>query len=122
MRSGRSRLTIPQAQDDSATNQGRRPQTGRAYWIYILHCDDRLYAGVATDPRRRLKEHVSRGSKAAKFMRLVKSIRMAYARQIGDKGLALRVEYRIKQLSRQRKLRILQDKPRTKNLLRQLGL
>jgi len=92
------------------------------YWLYILQCDNRFYTGIATDPKRRCAEHLSRGPKAARFTRSAKSIEMKYARKIGEKGLALRVEYRIKRLSHAQKEQITLERPTTRVLLRTVGL
>jgi len=92
------------------------------YWLYLLPCDNRFYTGIATDPKRRCAEHLSRGPKAARFTRSAKSIEMKYARKIGEKGLALRVEYRIKRLSHAQKEQITLERPTTRVLLRTVGL
>lgn len=95
---------------------------GAPYWLYILQCDNRYYTGIATDPKRRCAEHISRGPKAAKFTRSAKSFEMKYARKIGEKGLALRVEYRIKRLSHAQKDLIALERPTKRSLLRIVGL
>jgi putative endonuclease len=70
--------------------------------LYIVRCSDgSLYTGIATNVRRRLAQH-EQGS-GAKYLRgrapLVKQLSV----RVGDHGAALRLEYRIKQLSRAQK-------------------
>jgi putative endonuclease len=91
------------------------------WWIYILSCDGKLYTGISRDPRRRLKEHRSGGRRGARFTRSAASVELKYAVCIGDKSAALRAEYRIKKLTRSKKMIILQDLPDRESLFRYLG-
>ena len=72
--------------------------------VYIIRCDQRsLYTGISTDVARRVGEHLSGGKKAAKYTRTCSSIALVYEAFIGSRGLAARIEYRIKRLSREKK-------------------
>lgn len=62
-----------------------------------------MYAGVATNVRRRYQEHVSGSRKAAKFLRANPPKKLVFKRRIGTRSLALKVEYRFKQLPKRRK-------------------
>jgi putative endonuclease len=62
-----------------------------------------LYAGIATNVRRRYQEHVTGGPKAAKFLRANPPSELVFKRRIGTRSLALKVEYRFKQLPKRRK-------------------
>jgi putative endonuclease len=62
-----------------------------------------LYAGITTDVRRRYAEHVSGSPKAARFLRANPPGELAFKRRIGSRSLALKVEYRFKQLSKRDK-------------------
>ena len=62
-----------------------------------------LYAGIATDVARRYQQHVTGGPKAAKFLRANPPRELAFERRIGSRSLALKVEYRFKQLSKRDK-------------------
>ena len=65
--------------------------------VYLLRCrGGALYTGIATDVARRLREH--RQGRGAKYLRGKGPLRLVFKHVIGSKGLALRVEYRIKQL------------------------
>ena len=62
-----------------------------------------LYAGIATDVRRRYQEHATGGPKAARFLRANPPRELVLKRRIGSRSLALKVEYRFKQLPKQDK-------------------
>lgn len=62
-----------------------------------------LYTGIATDVSRRLAEHREAKGKGAKFLRGKGPLRLVFKKEIGGKGLALRVERYIKKLSKARK-------------------
>ncbi len=72
--------------------------------VYILRCDDRfLYTGISTDVHRRVGEHAARNNRAAKYTRSFSCIEKVYEVSIGSRGMAARIEYQIKKLSRQKK-------------------
>ena len=59
-----------------------------------------LYTGIATDVRRRYREHAKGGPKSAKFLRAHPPRELVFARRLGSRSLALKVEYWFKQLSK----------------------
>jgi predicted GIY-YIG superfamily endonuclease len=74
-----------------------------ATWhVYIVRCaDGTLYTGVAKDPAARVARHnVGRG---AKYTRSRLPVRLVYREPAADRGVALRREHEIKQLSRRAK-------------------
>lgn len=74
------------------------------WFVYIVRCGDgTLYTGTATDVRRRIAEHARHAGRGAKYLRGRGPLRLVFARAIGGRGLALRVESRIKKLSKARK-------------------
>ncbi len=71
--------------------------------LYIVLCsDDTYYTGIAVDVCKRMIEHAS-GSRGAKYLRGRGPIKLVYSEIVGDRATALRLEYRIKQLSRAQK-------------------
>lgn len=71
--------------------------------VYLVRCkDDSLYAGVALDVDRRLEEH-REGKRGAKYLRGRAPLELVLKRELGDRSLALKVELRIKKLSRKAK-------------------
>src|SRR5882672_1093711 len=89
----------------------RKPAPGSltARWsVYVVRCrDGALYTGIATDVRRRIAEHVQAGGKGAKSLRGRGPLRLVLQRVIGPRGLALRVESRVKKLPKARKEKLI---------------
>ena len=74
------------------------------YSVYLVSCrDGSLYTGIATDVQRRLAEHES-GRRGAKYLRGKAPLTLVFEKPIGDRGLAQRVESRIKRLPRSEKV------------------
>jgi putative endonuclease len=71
-----------------------------AQWsVYIVRCSDgALYTGVATDVRRRIAEHAQNNGRGAKYLRGKGPLQLVFARALGSRDLALRVESQIKKL------------------------
>jgi putative endonuclease len=92
-------------EDDAPANSPAAPWS-----VYVLRrSDGALYTGIATDVTRRLAEHeagVGRGSKA---LRGRGPLTLVFAREVGGRGLATRIEGRIKRLSKERKERWIHD-------------
>lgn len=74
------------------------------YYTYIVRCeDDSLYTGITTDLNRRIEEHKSQGEKCAKYTRTHKVIKLERAWTCENRILASKLEYHIKQLTKQQK-------------------
>lgn len=74
-----------------------------SYSLYILRCaDGSLYTGIALDVARRLEEHRN-GVRGAKYLRGRTPVELVFERPAGDRAAALRLEYRVKRLSRTEK-------------------
>jgi len=70
--------------------------------LYILKCrDGTLYTGVTTDVERRLAEH--RQGKGARYLKGRAPLVLMLQKNVGGRRLALRVENRVKRLSRPQK-------------------
>ena len=77
--------------------------------VYLVCCkDDSLYAGVALDVDRRLGEH-REGKRGAKYLRGRAPLELVLKRELGDRSLALKVELRIKKLSRKAKKTLIEN-------------
>ena len=76
------------------------------YWyVYIIRCSDgTLYTGVAKDFAARLTAHVE--GRGARYTRGRGPFELCAKRRCSDKSTALRLEYAVKQLSRDDKLRL----------------
>ena len=79
-----------------------------ACWhLYIVRTTDHsLYAGISTDVQRRFREHLAQGRKTARYLLAHKPQELAFSLAIGDRALALKVEYHFKRLSKGEKERI----------------
>ncbi len=80
---------------------GRRPSS-LSYSLYVLRCGDgSLYAGIAGNVAARLAQHAE--GKGARYTRGRGPLSLIAKARVGARGLALRVEYAFKQLSRAEK-------------------
>ena len=81
-------------------------------YIYIVRCDDdSLYTGIATDIKKRIKNHVSgKGPSHAKYMRSRCPVEIAALWETDEYKVAAKLEYAIKKLDRRHKL-FLTEKP-----------
>jgi putative endonuclease len=83
------------------------------YYVYIVTCRDRtLYIGITTDVKKRVDEH-NKGM-GAKYTRSRVPVFLSYSKKIGEKGGALKEEYRLKQLSRPQKLALIKEAKKKK--------
>lgn len=78
--------------------------TTTTWHVYIVRCrTGTLYTGIATNVRRRIGEHGQRAGKGAKYLRGKGPLTLVLDRAVGTHSLALRVECRIKKLTKARK-------------------
>ena len=80
-------------------------------WLYILECKNgSYYTGYTTDLERRWREHLS-GSPKCKYTRSFPPKRIAASWQFEDDELStvLKLEHRIKKLSKKRKLELIKS-------------
>jgi putative endonuclease len=78
------------------------------YYTYILKCGDgSLYCGYTNDVDKRVAAH--NAGKAAKYTRSRLPITLAYQAAFETKTEAMKTEYAIKQLSREEKLRLIEN-------------
>lgn len=82
------------------------------WYLYILRTiTGALYTGITTDVSRRLNQHQT--GKGAKALRGKGELTLVFHCLAGDRSSALKLEYRIKQLSKSQKERLVQDQPQT---------
>lgn len=80
----------------------------RLFYTYILVCaDDTLYTGWTRDIEQRLDTHNS--GAGAKYTRTRLPVKLLSSWQFDTKSEAMRMEYRIKKLSREKKLLLAKD-------------
>ncbi len=80
------------------------------YWVYILHCENNTYyTGYTTDIKKRYQSHINGNSKC-KYTRSFKPLCIAQCWKINsDKSFAMKIEAKIKKLSRSDKEKIIAD-------------
>lgn len=81
-----------------------RPIPEKPYYVYILRCaDGSLYTGIATDVQRRFKEHQGKDGRGAKYTRAHRAVSIAATWKAENRAAALRLEHKIKQLTKAQK-------------------
>ena len=79
-----------------------------AWYVYILKCaDGSLYAGVARDLQRRLRQHNGELVGGSRYTRGRRPVELLWSDTEPDRSSAQRREASIKKLSREEKLRML---------------
>lgn len=75
--------------------------------IYIIRCGDRsLYTGISNNVAKRFAVHQSGKPPAAKYTRTRHPLKLVFTAEIGTKSAASRAEYRVKQLHKKTKERL----------------
>ena len=88
-----------------------------AYSLYIVRCaDGSLYTGIAVDVDRRFDEHVA-GARGSRYLRGKGPLEIVFSARAGDRAAASRLEYRVKRLSRARKLALVHGRLRLADLV-----
>ncbi|MDD5722632.1 MAG: GIY-YIG nuclease family protein [Syntrophales bacterium] len=80
-----------------------------SWYVYMIRCKSgALYTGITTDVDRRFAEHQGSGFKAARYLRGRGPLQLVLTMHAGARGAALRLEHRIKCLSKARKETLVQ--------------
>ncbi len=109
--------------DPKASLERRAKRVAPAWHVYIVRTrDGSLYTGVTTDVARRLAEHRGADGRGARYLRGRAPLEIVYRRKLGDRGLALRVEWRLKRRPRAEKQAIVGERLSRRALLRRLGV
>ena len=83
---------------------------GMSWWVYLLRCGDgTLYTGITDDLDRRLAAH--NAGRGAKYTRSRRPVTLVWREEQPDKSAALRREYAVKQLTRAKKLALIEGGP-----------
>ena len=98
-----------------------RPAKPAPWHVYVIRCGDgTLYTGVATDVLRRVEEH--RQGRGAKYLRGRAPLAVVRASSVGARGDALRIERRLKRLTRAAKQALIARAGRLERFIaRELG-
>ena len=77
--------------------------------VYILECSDNsLYTGITNNLPKRIKTHNEK--KGAKYTRARTPVNLVYSEGDFSRSEASKREYQIKKLSRENKLKMIQEK------------
>lgn len=88
----------------------RRTYKMEIWFLYLIRCKDgSLYTGISTDVKRRFEEHRG-GSRGSKYLRGKAPLKLVLKKKIGDKGLALKVEDRVRKLTKIKKELLVEGK------------
>ena len=86
------------------------------WFLYIIRtAKQSLYTGITTDITRRLHQHQM--GKGAKHLKGHKDLNVVYQLSIGNRSTALKLEYRIKQLTKIQKEKLVSISPSLNELL-----
>ena len=77
----------------------------RAEWyLYMIRCHEgALYTGISNDVTRRFEKHREMGKRGAKYLRGRGPLELVFQKKIGSKSSALKIEQKIKKLSKAQK-------------------
>lgn len=79
-------------------------------YTYIVRCcDDTLYTGWTNDLEKRMKAH--NDGTGAKYTRTRRPVELVYFEEFDTKEEAMSREWHIKQLSRDDKMKLINEKP-----------
>ena len=88
-----------------------------AWYLYLVRCGDgTIYTGISNDVPRRLAEH--RAGKGARYLRGRGPLVLERKIRVGGRSHALKVELRVKRLSRGKKEELIAGKIRLKDLVK----
>ena len=74
------------------------------YYTYMVRCaDNSIYTGMTNNLEKRIDEHISKSKNGAKYTKSHNAIKLETAWKSKEKSLACKLEYQIKQLSKQQK-------------------
>jgi putative endonuclease len=78
--------------------------------LYLIRTNkESLYTGITTDVLRRFSEHQSGGIKAAKSLKGKGPLSLEFQIEVGDHSSALKLEYKVKKLSKSKKEQLLKS-------------
>jgi putative endonuclease len=80
------------------------PKPKPTWFVYYVRCaDNSLYAGITIDLIRRLSEHNTCNKTGAKYTRVRRPVKLAYAETQESRQSASKREYQLKKLTKVKK-------------------
>ena len=78
------------------------------WYLYLIRCgDNTLYTGISTDVDRRFAQHQGAGNAGSKYLKGRGPLSLVFQENLGSKSLALKMERRVKRMSKARKERLI---------------
>ena len=78
------------------------------WYLYLIRCrDGTLYTGISTDVDRRFAQHQGAGNAGSKYLKGRGPLSLVFQKNLGTKSLALKVEHRVKRMSKARKEKLI---------------
>ncbi|MGO4998177.1 GIY-YIG nuclease family protein [Oceanisphaera sp. W20_SRM_FM3] len=82
----------------------------KQWHIYLVRCaDDSLYAGISLNPERRCIEHNQQRSRASRYVWARRPANLVWQRSVANHSQALKLEIRLKRLTKAKKEQLLQQ-------------
>lgn len=79
------------------------------HYVYIVKCaDGTYYTGYTNDLNRRIEQHNQ--GEGAKYTKGRRPVELVYSQEFNSKSKAMKREYKIKQLTRQKKIELINEK------------
>ncbi len=92
----------------SSDNVGQWVLVMPEWYLYIVRCHDgSLYTGISTDVERRFAQHQGNGDSGSKYLKSRGPLTLVFQERVGTRSLALKVETKVKKLSREKKKRLI---------------
>ena len=78
------------------------------WYLYLIRCrDNSLYTGISTDVARRFVQHQGKGNAGSKSLKGRGPLSLVFQKHLGTKSLALKVERRVKKMTKERKEKLI---------------
>lgn len=91
-------------------------------FVYMVRCrDDSIYTGIAKDINKRLLEHKEKLKAGAKYTKSHEIIKLEALWETKEYSDAAKLEYRIKRLTRQNKLLLIQKPTKYKEFFEDIA-
>ncbi len=91
------------------------------WYLYLVQCrDNSLYTGIATDVARRFAEHQGKGKCGSKYLRGRGPLKLVFTKKMGDRSFALRVEIRVKKMTKENKEALVRSPESIKEIIADL--
>ena len=90
------------------------------YYTYMIRCEDNsIYTGMTNDLDRRIKEHIEKDKKCAKYTSSHTAIKLERAWISENKVYASKLEYWIKKLTKKEKEELIKNPRKLNTLLKE---